>query len=150
MKKIKPEGNARNHANERTLLIFQNEVLTPPKSIYAFEILRFIAAFITFFGHYVHFFMCERTQVSWFNDINPKIGALAVPSFFMLSGAIFAHTYGNSISLGKTSFFSFIKKRFARLYPLHLLTMILVEEKERIYLSLLSYSLFFKPRCFCP
>lgn len=107
-------------------LIFNGESISPPKTIYTFELLRFVAAFFTFFGHYVHFFMWQQTESRWFNDINPDIGALAVPSFFMLSGAIFAHTYGNSLSVGKTTFLSFAKKRFARLYPLHILTLLLV------------------------
>lgn len=112
--------------NDNSPLIFKCEKIAPPKSIYTFEILRFAAALVTFFGHYIHFFVWQKTEVSWFNDINPEIGELAVPIFFMLSGAIFAHTYGNSIVVNKTTFFSFVKKRFARLYPLHILALILV------------------------
>lgn len=114
--------------NSNSELIFADAVIQPPATIYTFEILRFVAAFITFFGHYAHFFMWQKIDIptSWFGKINPEVGGLAVPIFFMLSGAIFAHTYGNSIVLKKISFSSFIKKRFARLYPLHFLTLILV------------------------
>jgi peptidoglycan/LPS O-acetylase OafA/YrhL len=49
-------------------------------------------------------------------------GDLGVDLFFILSGFIIAHVYGGAISEGRFSFVDFLRKRFARLYPVHILT----------------------------
>jgi len=96
--------------------------------LYSLEILRFLAAFIVFFGHYVHFYMHNKIQESnnIFFELNPSfIGGLAVPLFFMMSGVIFVHVYKEEILTKRISFKSFAYRRFARLYPLHILTLLL-------------------------
>lgn len=51
---------------------------------------------------------------------------LMVDLFFIMSGFIMLHVYGDSFakSLGGKNFGTFIKARFARLYPLHLFTLL--------------------------
>lgn len=52
--------------------------------------------------------------------------ALCVPFFFMLSGFVLEHAYGDKIRSGTETLGSYALRRFARLYPLHLLTMMAV------------------------
>lgn len=96
-------------------------------TIYSFELLRFLAAWSVFFGHYKHFFMYFNISDdgTFYQRFNNPYGGSAVPLFFLMSGMIFTHTYLNQIGSRKISFFQFMKKRFARLYPLHLATLIL-------------------------
>ncbi len=51
---------------------------------------------------------------------------LWVDFFFILSGFLIAHIYQNSVHLGggRAAYFAFLRARFARLYPLHLLTLL--------------------------
>lgn len=51
---------------------------------------------------------------------------LMVDLFFIMSGFIILHVYGASFtnSIQKNTFWTFIKARFARLYPLHVFTLI--------------------------
>jgi peptidoglycan/LPS O-acetylase OafA/YrhL len=46
--------------------------------------------------------------------------ALAVETFFVLSGFVIHHRYANDISSGALSYASYVKKRVARLVPLHI------------------------------
>lgn len=52
-------------------------------------------------------------------------GSLGVSFFFVLSGFILTHTYEDRLLQKKTSKRKFWVARFARIYPLHLLTMLL-------------------------
>lgn len=49
---------------------------------------------------------------------------LAVDAFFMLSGFIMAHVYGPSVAAGAFNYRAFVVARIARLYPLHLVTLL--------------------------
>jgi peptidoglycan/LPS O-acetylase OafA/YrhL len=53
---------------------------------------------------------------------------LMVDFFFVLSGFIMYHVYGRSFAQGvqKSAFWTFLKARFARVYPLHLLSLCLM------------------------
>ena len=105
--------------------------------IYTLELLRFVAAFTIFFGHYVHFYMYFSIpqQSGVFYSWNNPYGSLAVPMFFMMSGAIFVHTYFDKIYSCELGFIRFMQRRFARLYPLHLLTLIIVVVFQEILFS---------------
>ena len=52
-------------------------------------------------------------------------GYLFVDLFFMISGVVFGHVYGAAIAERRIGFARFAWLRFARLYPLHLLTLLL-------------------------
>lgn len=96
--------------------------------------LRFIAAWSVFYGHFEHFFIYYNIpdQQTVFHRFNNPYGDSAVPLFFLMSGMIFTHTYLNTISLHKISFYQFMKKRFARLYPLHFATLIMCASLQAI------------------
>ncbi len=51
-------------------------------------------------------------------------GYLAVDVFFVLSGAVMYHVYSNSIMDRQFQLSRFLLKRFARIYPVHFVTMI--------------------------
>ena len=82
---------------------------------------------MVFFGHYVHFYMffSMPEDAGIFPRINnPVVGSLAVPMFFLMSGAIFAHNYSDKIISSKIDFREFFLRRIARLYPLHFVTLV--------------------------
>ena len=106
--------------------------------LYSLEVLRFMAAACIFFGHYVHFYMYFNMpeNAGIFYKINPSWGGLAVPLFFMMSGAIFTHNYLNQIVVGGLKFWTYVRRRWARLYPLHVVTLILVACLQLFMLNL--------------
>lgn len=78
------------------------------------ETLRFFASLIIIVFHYTHYI----GQRDWFK------GYLAVDLFFVLSGFVITVAYQTRIDSARL-YGTFIKKRIARLYPLHLLTLLL-------------------------
>ncbi|ALE16819.1 Acyltransferase 3 [Altererythrobacter epoxidivorans] len=94
---------------------------------------RGLAALCVLIYHYGHFFMAgpDRTAIYDFPDIAPFSDALsivysegdfAVQIFWMISGFVFTYVYPAQIKDGR----AFLVNRIARLYPLHLVTLILV------------------------
>lgn len=105
----------------------------PQDSIYLLEILRFVACIGVILWHYQHFITYSGAAYvpdqipfgsifSWFL----QNGALGVQVFWCLSGIVFAHVYQLKIAHGDVSISEFARRRFARLYPLHFLTLIMV------------------------
>lgn len=81
--------------------------------------LRFFAAFwvVCFhFGDLLSFSFSENNPI--LNGMRP------VDFFFILSGFILAHVYGPQLTSGRFRMRSFLVKRFARLYPVHLVTLL--------------------------
>ena len=104
------------------------EIISSRGHLFSLEIPRFCAAYIIFYGHFVHFYMyygIEEEKGLFFDLLSP-FGSLAVPFFFMLSGVVFCHGYGKKINNGEISPLVFAIRRFARLYPLHILTLLIV------------------------
>ena len=62
---------------------------------------------ISFPGHWIHF------------------GFLGVDVFFMLSGAVLYYVYAQSLAVGEFSYRDFLWKRFARIYPVHLVSLLI-------------------------
>ena len=110
--------------------------------IYSIELLRFISSLMVVIWHYQHFFFPFNTNSSLaFFDIdnyfislieNTKLGFHGVYIFFCISGIVFSITYLNK---KKITFKKFMAKRFARLYPLHFLTLITVLVVQNINLN---------------
>ncbi|WP_374573446.1 acyltransferase family protein [Phenylobacterium sp.] len=91
--------------------------MTDGQNIRQLTSLRFFAAFWVVFFHY------------WPNltAATPAIvdkGYLGVELFFVLSGFILSHVYRTSVETGRFRYFSFLWARLARVYPLHLATLL--------------------------
>ncbi len=84
--------------------------------------LRFLAAFWVLTLHFSNDIGFQHE--TWTQFI--ARGKLGVDFFFILSGFIMAHVYLRAMEEGRFNFGDFIKKRFSRLYPLHLATFLFV------------------------
>lgn len=87
--------------------------------------LRFFFAFIVFFSHLK---FLENTSNPVFHKLHLNLlmdGHLGVSFFFVLSGFILAYSYQDKLQQGKTTHKQFWAARFARIYPLHLATLLL-------------------------
>ena len=82
------------------------------------------ALIIAFIYHYRHF--GQDSAVSTFFELGHDYGYLLVDLFFTLSGFGIALGYQDKILNHEISFVSYIKKRLARFYPTHLITLLLV------------------------
>jgi len=90
-----------------------------PRRLKGLTALRFVAALWVVLYHY-------RDQLVFNVDDYTRLlakGYIAVDFFFILSGFIMAHVYGDAIKSGRFSHRDYLWKRFARLYPLHLVTL---------------------------
>ena len=111
------------------------------------EFLRFFAALMVLLWHYQHFYLPYNFffEINIFDNIESnqpfynylflfyKYGYRGVDLFFIISGYVFSYVYIND-SKENISLKSFFLFRFARLYPLHFLTLFLI-------MLLQSYSL---------
>lgn len=102
------------------------------------EYLRFFAAWNIFFGHYISFYI--QFDLPYEDGIFPNFlfpyAGLSVPMFFMMSGAIFVHNYYDQISQKTINFHNYFQKRFARLYPLHFMTLLIMAVLQFYYTKL--------------
>lgn len=106
--------------------------------------LRFIAALFVF-GHHLHFYK-QLEEVKPIYDVLFAHGYLGVPFFFILSGFILTYSYYEKFKDGLKLVFikDFYVARLARIYPLHLLTLLLtvplfftlIQDQLRLYTKL--------------
>ena len=107
-----------------------------PTRFYSLDVLRGGLTFFIIFFHWQHFFFIDgrisssfdRTAQPLYRLLEPLYtqGIYAVDFFFSLSGFIFFWLYGESIGNGRVSGAKYAAFRFSRLYPLHLLTLVIV------------------------
>ena len=98
------------------------------------ELLRFISALAILIWHYQHFAMLPNThsfepqQQPFYNYLSFFYlnGAKAVYLFWALSGYIFFYNYYTEIKTYKLTIYAFFIDRFSRLYPLHLVTLLVL------------------------
>ena len=101
------------------------------------EILRLFTSLSVVIYHYIHFFhpfnsfynpelKLDSTQLPFFFmlELIYEYGRYGVQMFWAISGFVFAFVYLDQLK--KISSKDFLINRFARLYPLHLLTLIIV------------------------
>ncbi|QQX83638.1 acyltransferase [Cupriavidus necator] len=90
------------------------------RRIHALDTLRGTASIVVVFWHYQYFFGVRPFGAALMPAYTN--GQLAVDVFFVISGFILANVYGGRIR-SRADFLSFVVKRIARLYPLHLATL---------------------------
>jgi peptidoglycan/LPS O-acetylase OafA/YrhL len=106
-----------------------------PSRLRSLDALRGIAALSIVLWHWQHFGYVGTSPAGWEHTRQPlyllfrpfyDAGWVAVDLFFMLSGFIFYWLYSSRISEGKLPLGRFALLRWSRLYPLHLLTLLVV------------------------
>jgi len=90
-----------------------------PLDLKSLTSMRFFAAFWVFLFHLQ---TCIENETSRVWDIVEN-GARGVDFFFILSGFVIFHVYADQIARGHFSLIKYMQKRFARVYPLHLVTL---------------------------
>lgn len=112
------------------------------------EICRFLCAISILFWHYQHFFSTgiwdgsvdatQRQEFPLYSVLAPlyDFGGLAIYVFWCISGFIFFWKYADCIHDKKISPANFFVLRLSRLYPLHLMTLLIVTIMQSYYLSI--------------
>jgi len=95
----------------------------PPATIHALTGIRAIAAgwvVIAHFGDQLYGLFPATRHIDWWIDN----GYLGVEVFFVLSGFIISYNYADRLRSGGARYRDFLVNRFARLYPVHLVTLL--------------------------
>jgi len=121
-----------------------------PNRLYLLDISRGIASLSVVLWHWNHFafkqytlskdFILENQPLYNILKIFYEEGFSGVEYFFLLSGFIFFWLYKDSIKMKLTTARVFVMHRFSRLYPLHLVTLLIVALLQYIYTSRQGYS----------
>ncbi|SDD97161.1 Peptidoglycan/LPS O-acetylase OafA/YrhL, contains acyltransferase and SGNH-hydrolase domains [Dyadobacter soli] len=108
---------------------------SPVQRFYFLDILRGFASLAILIWHYQHFYFDNAERRPDFDKASQPgylilqplydYGELAVYLFFILSGFVFFCLYAEGIARRSVSVKAFIRNRFSRLYPLHLVTLLL-------------------------
>jgi len=106
------------------------------------DLLRGVAALAILFWHYSHFYISEKSDMPLYFLFWPlyEYGDMAVQLFWVLSGFVFAHVYSHTEVSSKEFFLA----RFARLYPLHFITLVVVAVEQYINLKVLGSFLIYE------
>jgi len=124
------------------------------KKYYSIELLRFFSALAVLFYHYRHFFnpfnSINETNYNLIQNTLPFFnflevfydkGFYGVHLFYAISGFVFTYIYCSSNK--NTTAKSFFLNRFARLYPLHFVTLLVVAMLQIVsYFSLGDFQIF--------
>ena len=112
------------------------------------EALRFLTAFAILVFHYPHFAFVADKPVGLVQERLPLYGWLhafydsgvyGVWIFWCISGFIFFWKYRDPIAERSVGGWKFFVLRFSRLYPLHLVTLLLVALLQPVYFGLHGY-----------
>lgn len=119
--------------------------MTKDHELAGIEVLRFVCAFAVLIWHYQHFFFLGAWDPATGAALRPTLplysllsvfydsGSLAVPFFWVISGFIFYWHYSEPVRTRAVRFSDFLIRRFARLYPLHFVTLIFVAVGQYVY-----------------
>lgn len=115
---------------------------TLPSHFHSLDALRGLAALAVVLWHWQHFFAYDgayfaRSLQPLYSLFSPFYdeGWRAVDLFFCLSGFIFYWLYAEKVRDRKTTAAEFFVLRFSRLYPLHLLTLLLVLGLQQVMVA---------------
>jgi peptidoglycan/LPS O-acetylase OafA/YrhL len=128
---------------------------TPPPAnkLLGLELLRFMAAFGVLIWHYQHFAYVADKPVDLIGERLPlsgllypfyHAGAYGVWVFWCISGFIFFWKYRDAIADRSIDGRSFFVLRLSRLYPLHIVTLLLVAALQAVYFHLNGYFFVFQ------
>lgn len=117
---------------------------------YIIDFFRGLAAFVVLISHYGHFFQYKQNGYpeNWSSETLPLYqyigfiyhqGGKAVEFFFCISGFIFFMYYFKKISHRQITPFNFFLLRFSRLYPLHIISLIIVAIWALIFFNLTGF-----------
>jgi peptidoglycan/LPS O-acetylase OafA/YrhL len=112
-----------------------------PSKLQSVELIRFLAAFSVIIWHYPFYFFIPSGDLYPFSTMLSLFynsGLYAVQWFWVLSGYIFFFNYREAVAARSITGFEFFSRRFARLYPLHLTTLLLVSALFLLYRNLFS------------
>jgi peptidoglycan/LPS O-acetylase OafA/YrhL len=121
---------------------------TPPNKLLGLEALRFAAAFAVLIWHYQHFAYTGSEQVDLVRNQQPlysllglfyEAGNYGVWVFWCVSGFIFFWKYRDAIFDRSMPGWTFFVFRLSRLYPLHIVTLIIVAILQSVYFRLHGY-----------
>jgi peptidoglycan/LPS O-acetylase OafA/YrhL len=114
------------------------------KQIGSLTALRGIAATVVVILHFAYSTLPEAGVIISRHTRFFRDGYLFVDLFFMLSGFIMTHVYLDRFQLGvnQANYWSYLRARFARIYPLHLFTLLVLVGLELFKLSLPNVSAF--------
>ena len=120
-----------------------SSITRPLQHLHSLDALRGVAALTVVFWHWQHFFWTSDAPPAGFRVESQPLfsvfflfyrnGTRAVDLFFLLSGFIFFWIYAGKITEGTVSAGRFFMLRFSRLYPLHLVTLLLVAAGQYAY-----------------
>lgn len=113
------------------------------KRLHSLDAARGIAALAIVFWHWQHMYsigggqLDDRTIQPFYTVLFPLYhsGWLAVEFFFTLSGFVFFWLYGQKISGKALGLGGFWLARFSRLYPLHLITLLVIAVMQVILMN---------------
>jgi len=123
----------------------QPAVKSPENKLIGLEGLRFLTAIAILVFHYRHFtFVADKpvdlvmVRLPLYGWLQPfyDFGVFGVWVFWCISGFIFFWKYRNAISGRAIGGWQFFTLRFSRLYPLHLVMLLLVALLQSIYFNL--------------
>ena len=106
-----------------------------PKRLYVLDASRGLAALAVVVYHWKHFSATIPLPATNYLKILYIHGQEGVNYFFILSGFIFFWIYKDRITSRSISLKRFALYRFARLYPLHLLTLVFVAVCQLVYMT---------------
>jgi peptidoglycan/LPS O-acetylase OafA/YrhL len=119
---------------------------TPPTNkLLGLEVLRFLTALTILVFHYRHFAFIADKPIDLANDRLPLYGLLhffydsepyGVWFFWCISGFIFFWKYRDTVDERSMDGWTFFVLRLSRLYPLHLMILLLVAMLQPIYFNL--------------
>lgn len=132
-------------------LMMVHNMKTEPKSalptrVYCLDVARGLASIIVILWHWQHFFFDHQGRLpedfqrsslpgyEWLSLIYNHISILSIYFFFTLSGFVFFWLYRDAISSRTCSLRTFVIARIARLYPLHVVSLVLVAILQYLYL----------------
>jgi peptidoglycan/LPS O-acetylase OafA/YrhL len=117
----------------------------PFPSLIGIDLLRFCLSIAVILRHYYHFyypFTKDENEILANEPFHRLLstfyagGGLAVQFFWLISGFIFYYVYDLQIRDNKIRFGAFCLLRFSRLYPLHLLTLVIVALLQIVFYQL--------------